>query len=1188
MEQAVPNFFKEPVEFFKLVWSHVITPIGLILTHTLTVPILGNRKFHHTVFSYVSAMCNPIATSTMGIGNLICIFLLFRRISDDLDSILEEQLGRDMKIRVDLTRRPFDWFFKRSFLVQLMPCLYAAKSKQTDLEALNKNAEQRHLVACIRPLFNLVHRWHYACALYDKAIVVKFKFEPSEQTNWEGMWGESRKKSKPAPFPYLFSNQRVDMAQDAFPQSDVGKKYWTFLHWDIAADHPIETYYALASKHGDQFLSSTKGGNKYDIAISCVQAFISSMYAFRNGFPDMNSPDLLLAVFSIHSVINALHHFLYIVTPGHRVLVLESPEEVTTYLLKRCKDHQSAPTKRDSTIFEIRSPWHIIEEMHENIKTPPSLGLKLEKPEVKSEVESEENLLKTIAYSIDANKNKGDGLSAEETKPPRLTVTGLCVRTMLMTVMVQLGLYAALIVINTHRTGGLSRYTKLDMRSDDSDGRAKEEARRQWVRELDEQRKMQRAKVEDEKQRLNTQTSGSFFTGGVSASTNSSSVTGARRRNLSEIHKQSTNHGSTPEHVYISQVQHTSHHVDRPPDAAVPSNQKNRASHADPTPPTHSPPSTHVANFGRMRNQFIDSGLTADADKKKRDADVWREQLQIQIEEKKQRQLLEKKQSEDFVYQSWSEMQRPGSQGGGGGKSGLGGNSNSVTGMPVRRSMHTIQRDEETLNRQSVPGLETDSARRSTRQDNLPPPSPKKGMNNDYHAAPAAESFSSPPQVFSSNLSKIPRAVRKSISIPKPEHNPLDWGEDAEQHDSADNLATHSPLPTRNHPNQPKSQNRNFTNPTINNPSEPRGQQQKTSMSRNQTFDHSTEDLHERMRNISLNASVRTPSPPSSPPLPAQQLHNQNNSSPNRKLSKILGSVKSSLGYPAVVSEQPARAQKRNPSNQPIQSSSTNKPPRVRSAFGRTLPPAPSTQPANTSNIPTRELNRNKKLPSIKSDKSGGRVNKALLQKEMQHRDAVVAKAQQLYQQQQRNHISALHSMTHRAENHDAEIADTFLDNRKPTQKNQQESASKNAMRKEASNRNDFIEKASDDVLVAAGTSTGRGRKGEFTPHGSLRPPWGVSATEEEEYVKQKNIPSSVAKKGGDGGVGKVVRPPWGIEEDVPMRVVGRERRPKASSGAAPAGVDEEVLRMKALNELSRFGSLLAEEKRALSWDMGM
>ncbi|KAJ3245044.1 hypothetical protein HDU78_009997 [Chytriomyces hyalinus] len=728
------------------------------------------------------------------------------------------------------------------------------------------------------------------------------------------------------------------------------------------------------------------------------------------------------------------------------------------------------------------------------------------------------------------------------------------------------------------------------MRSDDTDGRAKEEARRQWVRELDEQRKMQRAKVEDEKQRLNTQTSGSFFTGGVSASTNSSSVTGARRRNLSEIHKQSTNHGSsTPEHVHISQVQHPSHHVDRPPDAAVPSNQKNRASHADPTPPTHSLPSTHVANFGRMRNQFIDSGLTADADKKKRDADAWREQLQIQIEEKKQRQLLEKKQSEDFVYQSWSEMQRPGSQGGGGGKSGLGGNSNSVTGMPVRRSMHTIQRDEETLNRPSVPGLETDSAHRSARQDNLPPPSPKKGMNNDYHAAPAAESFSSPPQVFSSNLSKIPRAVRKSVSIPKPEHNPLDWGEDAEQHDSADNLATHSPPPTRNHPNQPKSQNRNFTNPTINNPSEPRGQQQKTSMSRNRTIDHSTEDLHESMRNISLNASIRTPSPPSSPPLPAQQLHNQNNSSPNRKLSKILGSVKASLGYPAVVSEQPARAQKRNPSNQPIQSSSTNKPPRVRSAFGRTLPPAPSTQPANTSNIPTRELNRNKKLPSIKSDKSGGRVNKALLQKEMQHRDAVVAKAQQLYQQQQRNHISALHSMTHRAENHDAEIADTYLDNgRKPTQKNQQEGASKNAIRKETSNRNDFIEKPSDDVLVAAGTSTGRGRKGEFTPHGSLRPPWGVSAAEEEEHVKQRNIPTSVAKKGGDGGGGKVVRPPWGIEEDVPMRVVGRERRPKASSGAAPAGVDEEVLRMKALNELSRFGSLLAEEKRALSWDMGM
>ncbi|KAJ3231159.1 hypothetical protein HDU81_003973 [Chytriomyces hyalinus] len=732
------------------------------------------------------------------------------------------------------------------------------------------------------------------------------------------------------------------------------------------------------------------------------------------------------------------------------------------------------------------------------------------------------------------------------------------------------------------------------MRSDDTDGRAKEEARRQWVRELDEQRKMQRAKVEDEKQRLNTQTSGSFFTGGVSASTNSTSVTGARRRNLSEIHKQSTNHGSsTPEHVHISQVQHINHHADRAPDA-VPSNQKSRpsANHAEPTPPNHSPPSTHKASFGRMRNQFIDSGLTADADKKKRDANAWREQLQIQIEEKKQRQLLEKKQSEDFVYQSWSEMQRPGSQGGGGGKSGLGGNSNSVTGMPVRRSVHTIQRDEEALNRQSVSGLETDSTHRSARQDNLPPPSTKKGMKNDNHVAPAAESFSSPPQVFSStNLSKIPRAVRKSITIPKPEHNLLDWNEDAEHHDSVDTMATHSSPPLRNIPNQPKSQNRNITNPTVNNPTEHRGHQQKASMNRNRSIDHSSEELHESMRDMSLNRNVRTPSPPSSPPLPAQQLHNQNNSSPNRKLSKILGSVKASLGYPAAVSEQPARAQKRNPSNQPTQSSnnSNSKPPRVRSAFGRTLPPAPSTQPANTSNIPTRDLNRNKKLPSIKSDKSGGRVNKALLQKEMQHRDAVVAKAQQLYQQQQRNHISALHSMTHRAENHDAEIVDTYWDNaRKPSQKTQQDSMTKNVTRKETSNnRNDSVEKPADDGLLAAGTSTGRGRKGEFTPHGSLRPPWGVSAAEEAEFEKQKNIPASVAKRGGGDG-GKVVRPPWGIEEDVPMRVVGRERRPKATSGAVPTGVDEEVLRMKALNELSRFGSLLAEEKRALSWDMGM
>ncbi|KAI8836998.1 hypothetical protein BJ741DRAFT_176124 [Chytriomyces cf. hyalinus JEL632] len=462
MEQAVPNFFKEPVEFFKLVWNYVITPIGLILTHTLTVPILGNRKGYHTWFSYVSAMCNPIATSTMGIGNLICIFLLFRRIGAHLDSTLEEKLGTDMKIRVDSTRRPFAWFVKRKFLMELMPCLYSAASQQTDLSDLDKIPERMHLVVCLRPLFNLVHRWHYACALYDKAIVVKFEFDPSHQTNWEQMWAKSRPKSKsnpepPSPYPYLFSNQRVDMAQDAFPQSEVGKKYWTFLHWDIAAEHPIETYYELASRNGDQFLSSTKGGSKYDIVVSCVQAFLSSMYAFRLGFPDMNSPDLLVAIFSIHSVINAVHHLLYIATPGHRVLVLKSPLEVSQDLIKRCQDHQKESTKRNSDGLKIRSPWHIIGEMHENIKTPPSLSLKL--------VKSDQGILKTTPVyhkkDIQDDKEKGYGLSTEETKPTPLNVTALCMKTMLITVMVQVALYAALIVINTHRTGGLAKYTKL-------------------------------------------------------------------------------------------------------------------------------------------------------------------------------------------------------------------------------------------------------------------------------------------------------------------------------------------------------------------------------------------------------------------------------------------------------------------------------------------------------------------------------------------------------------------------------------------------------------------------------------------------------------------------------------------------------------------------------------------------------
>ncbi|KAJ3231158.1 hypothetical protein HDU81_003972 [Chytriomyces hyalinus] len=462
MAQPAPNFFRDPVEYFRIVWGGFITPTFLILTHVLTVPILGNRKLHHTVISYVSAMCNPIATSTMGIGNLFCIFLLFRRISADLDSTLESKLGKHLKIRVDQTRQPFSWFVKRKFLVELMPFLFSAGSKQTDLSALNENAELERLVDCLRPLFNLVHRWHYACALYDKAIVVRFDLDRSHQINWEEMWNKSRKSAKDRrPYPYLFSNQRIDMARDAFPKSDVGKKFWTFLHWDIATEYPIETYYELARRNGDQFLSSTKGGNKYDIAVSCVQAFVSSMYAFRNGFPDMNSPDLLLAVFSIHSIINAVHHFLYITTTGHRVLVLESPLDVNYDLIAKCTRHQNEPTIRSSKSFRFRAPWRHFEEMHENIKDPVPLSLVLRT--------TEKGLVTACIRKVDAkssheDREMGYGLPAGEfraTEAPPLTVTALCTRAKHTIGVVQLALYAALITINTHRTGGMPKYTKL-------------------------------------------------------------------------------------------------------------------------------------------------------------------------------------------------------------------------------------------------------------------------------------------------------------------------------------------------------------------------------------------------------------------------------------------------------------------------------------------------------------------------------------------------------------------------------------------------------------------------------------------------------------------------------------------------------------------------------------------------------
>ncbi|KAJ3027314.1 UNVERIFIED_CONTAM: hypothetical protein HDU68_004053 [Siphonaria sp. JEL0065] len=740
---------------------------------------------------------------------------------------------------------------------------------------------------------------------------------------------------------------------------------------------------------------------------------------------------------------------------------------------------------------------------------------------------------------------------------------------------------------------------------------SREAARVQWLRELDEQRRLsQLAKQKDNlerkqpvlvysslfeapiarslpaqqynhqqhQQQQQSPQQTSFFTGGAPLAIAQTSVTGQRRRTLSEIKSAS----STPSAPPPKQPS-------KPP-AQPPSNYSNKKSNSNNSNNAYSSLADQLerannqqqqqlnGSYGRIRSQFASDQSTDDAAlKKKREAEAWREELRKQIEDKKKEKEASERNSKEFVYSSWGDNQYPGNHGGGGGGGGVGGSGiGSVTGQPMRRSARVI---ESGAGYDSQSGFEPSQTKESHQQqqpqnchqqDNYQSQQPQQ----DRLAAPAAEL----PGVIHRSLhtpviSKIPRPNLPPRSVRPPPSPPLLF--------------------------QPQQQ-------------ESFGYEQKQYQQQQHYQNQQEPHRHQQ-------SSSPTPSSLSSSPPPLQRKQNPS-LSPTRKLTKILGSVKAGHGYPVTENGHGIQQGVNNKQQQQKKAAAaaSSRKPRVKSAFGRTLPPEsspPSTKKTTTSS--TSNLNPNKKLPAITR---GGIVEisakqrrpsttSTSLQHQKQHQSipdpttvAVIQKSkfqqlqarihqtvqqqkqeqqQQVSYHQQQEQIQSQHHQQYQQKQYET-IEDKKRDRtvqRDPLRNNGGVDSVQHLVPIKQ------VLDASSSVQ-AAGTCTGRSlSRAEFTPQGTLRPPWGVidegavvgGNNKERQAAGMVRIHGKLEKAGGE-----VARPPWGTEVDVPVRVLGRDRRPKGNRSE----VEEQALRKEALNELTRFGSMLAEEKRVLRLSM--
>ncbi|KAJ3119824.1 hypothetical protein HK100_000146, partial [Physocladia obscura] len=600
----------------------------------------------------------------------------------------------------------------------------------------------------------------------------------------------------------------------------------------------------------------------------------------------------------------------------------------------------------------------------------------------------------------------------------------------------------------------------------DAEAVKREAARLQWLKELDEQRKKNIASKKKEalerkepqlvysslfetpqircavappaepqrENKLNLHPeSRSFFLGGYTVP--SATITGPRRRTLSEIKQLQTSAFFPPPLVPVAANQHPSGNTHLKSESSESEQVYSSLTDQMESNSLQQNPATY---FGRIRSKFLSQEEDV-AMRKQRETEEWRESLKRQIEDKKKREEEEKKKDE-VAFKMWEERERAVS------------NSQSllsiekdvdrITGGPVRRSAKTIESNHHHEEMSSFEISKNNGG---------------KGAESSVENTPSRQSKAVP------LVSKIPKPVSK---IPHRPNASIDIANNINY-----KLSSASILPPLNPISKVE------TSPVI-----------------KKHIDQPPDTRKSNNIEISTNLA-RSPSPPFDFPTRSLQIPQL---SPTKKLNKILNSVK--IGYDTI----PDTLEKmKTKSSQVKKSGAVNKSKsRPKSAFGRTLPvPAESNQ-----------------KPVSKKKLLGVNLKESSAQHFVNHQDDFRA-----------------HAQTHQeVENQDFK---TILNGRK-------QNTASNKERPEVSNdvenntnyghRGISTKQPLPEKVLPAGTSTGRSlTKAEYTPHGTLRPPWGTN-----DFELSQTFAAQAVMNLDDNST----RPPWGIDYDVPVRVVGRER----------------------------------------------
>ncbi|KAI8613960.1 hypothetical protein BC830DRAFT_1169830 [Chytriomyces sp. MP71] len=306
----------------------IFTPGGNVVSHILTVPCRSNQNTMYLILRYATALLSPSVAAAMGMVDLFAAMFLFFHITRELSAKLEEMLGKDVTHDLFHEVGPFEWVLtKAHFRSHYKRQFHSLEGRA------NISPEKSALARQLAPLIHLSERWHFACALAEKSIAGRIQVPDNLTDNWID--------SSENIFFLKRSWHLID--KSAFAQASFGEdeQELPFLDWDICGRYPIEAYCLLSHNDrglGDQFLKSAREVNNWVRAFACFQAIYSSIYAFRDGIPKFNNPDLLPAIYAFCSLLNVMHHLMFLHTKGFKVARVPCDDDFQTALQTNFKN----------------------------------------------------------------------------------------------------------------------------------------------------------------------------------------------------------------------------------------------------------------------------------------------------------------------------------------------------------------------------------------------------------------------------------------------------------------------------------------------------------------------------------------------------------------------------------------------------------------------------------------------------------------------------------------------------------------------------------------------------------------------------------------------------------------------------------------------------------------------------------